>query len=161
MHLVEMPVCAICGEVNSGQPHWFLMAENRWEDKLKILEWDTVLALQDGMVAACSAAHVEELVLHWMATGSLDYPFARTGRGFPRAHARAWRSKQDVDTQGATQIGELAVDRASMERILSESPQSLQVILDALLGALHRERKRSEVQVDSDGQPACAFVHEI
>ena len=22
--------------------------------------------------------HVEELVIHWMTTGSLDYPFART-----------------------------------------------------------------------------------
>ena len=40
---------------------------------------------------------------------------------------------------GARQIGELAVDREGMERVLSESPQSLQTILDALMDALRQE----------------------
>ena len=40
---------------------------------------------------------------------------------------------------GARQIGELAVDRESMERVLSDSPQSLQTILDALMDALRQE----------------------
>jgi hypothetical protein len=27
--------------------------------------------------AACGAEHVQQLVIHWMAMGTLDYPFAR------------------------------------------------------------------------------------
>ncbi len=40
---------------------------------------------------------------------------------------------------GVRQIGELAVDRESIERVLSDSPQSLQTILDALMDALRQE----------------------
>ena len=47
-----------------------------------------------------------------------------------------WRASSDLDMAAARQIGELAVDRESMERVLSDSPQSLQTILDALIGRL-------------------------
>jgi len=63
---------------------------------------------------ACSVHHVEELVIHWMTTGSLDYPFARTAQGFT-----SWRPTGPdcrVDLSGARQIGELAVHRESIER---------------------------------------------
>jgi hypothetical protein len=36
-------------------------------------------------------------------------------------------------------LGELAVHRDSVERVLADNPQSLQVILDALVDALQRE----------------------
>jgi hypothetical protein len=68
-------VCAICGEERLGGSTWFLVAEYRWDDKLKILHWSDYLAAYDGVEAACSTAHVRELVVHWMTTGSLRYPF--------------------------------------------------------------------------------------
>jgi hypothetical protein len=77
------------------------------------------------------------MVIHWMTTGRLDYPFARTSYG-----AAGWRRASlanPVDLKGARPIGELAVHRESLERVLSENPQSLQVILDALLDALRQE----------------------
>src|SRR5438067_4386704 len=77
MQQMRKHLCAICGDEKSAGRLWFLLAENRWEDKLKILQWDPQLARQDGIRRACSAAHVQELVVHWMTTGSLSYPFAR------------------------------------------------------------------------------------
>jgi hypothetical protein len=130
--------CAICGEQPSGNETRFLVAENRWEDKLTILQWNEQMASRKGIQAACSVNHVEELVIHWMTTGSLDYPFARTALGSGGLYRDAWPDCR-VDLSGARPIGELAVHRESVERVLAENPQSLQVILDALLDALRRE----------------------
>ena len=73
-----------------------------------------------------------------MTSGRLDYPFARTALG-----AAAWRTisrpNPGVDLRGAKRIGELAVHRDSVERLLSENPRSLRVILDELLRALRQE----------------------
>jgi hypothetical protein len=137
MNYLRRSACAICREEQSGSGTRFLLAENRWEDKLTILQWNEHMASRPGIQVACSVHHVEELVIHWMTTGSLDYPFARSAQGFT-----SWRPTGPdcrVDLSGARQIGELAVHRESIERVLAESPQSLQVILDALLEALRRE----------------------
>lgn len=135
-------VCTICGEEKSVGPVWFLVAENRWEDKLKILRWHERLAHREGIHRACCASHVQELVVHWMTTGSLDYPFASVA-GTP-ASSPPWLDSvlpraYDIDTSSARQIGELAVHRESIGRALSENPDSLQVILDELFDALERE----------------------
>lgn len=131
-------LCAICGEERSPNQPRFLVAENTWEDKLTILQWNEQMASRTGIQVACSVDHVEELVIHWMTTGSLEYPFARSTLG-----VAGWRRPAlalgRVDVSGARQIGELAVHRESMERVLAENPQSLRVILDALLDALHQE----------------------
>ncbi len=109
--------CAICGEANSEPTQWFLVTENYWEDKLKVLEWSYPLARQHGIHLACSAAHVQELVVHWMATGS------------PRFGPVS-------GTHGVRTLGELTVHRESLRRVLSENPESLKSILDVLHGAL-------------------------
>jgi hypothetical protein len=72
MNLLGNPLCAICGRNNSANQPRFLIAENSWEDKLTILQW--TMASRPGIKAACSIEHVEELVIHWMTTGRLDYP---------------------------------------------------------------------------------------
>jgi hypothetical protein len=61
-----------------------------------------------------------------------------------------WRASSDLDMAGARQIGELAVDRESMERVLSDSPQSLQTILDALMDALRQEASSPYKAVESE-----------
>jgi hypothetical protein len=137
MSYVRTPLCAICGRDDSANQPRFLIAENSWEDKLTILRWNEPMASRAGIKAACSIEHVEELVIHWMTTGRLDYPFARTSYG-----VAGWPHSSPlgrVDISGARPIGELAVHRESVERVLSENPQSLQVILDALLDALRQE----------------------
>ena len=137
MNLPGNPPCAICGRDNSANQPRFLIAENSWEDKLTILQWNESMASRPGIKTACSIEHVEELVIHWMTTGRLDYPFARASYG-----AGGWRHASPLsrsDLSGARSIGELAVHRESLERVLMENPQSLQVILDAQLDDLRQE----------------------
>jgi hypothetical protein len=71
MNYVRTPLCAICGQDGPASQPRFLIAENNWEGKLTILQWNEAMAIE----------HVEELVIHWMTTGRLDYPFARTSYG--------------------------------------------------------------------------------
>lgn len=141
-YALRVQVCTICGEEKSPTRMWFLVTESHCEDKLRILQWQDEIAEREGMYGACCPGHVEELVIHWMTTGSLDFPFATTasplqlGRRTPLAVLPLIR---EPDTRGARQIGELAVHRESMGRLLNENPDSLQPILDELTRALRRE----------------------
>jgi hypothetical protein len=121
------------------------------------------MASREGIQVACSVNHVEELVIHWMTTGGLDYPFARTALG-----SGGWRHAGPggrVNLSGGRQIGELAVHRESMERVLAESPQSLQVILDALLEAMRLETKDQAAEIsqreEEMGMESCAVSSKV
>lgn len=136
--------CAICLEPRIQSNGWFLLTENRWTDRLKILAWNDVLAAEPGVHAACGAEHVQQLVTHWMAMGTLDYPFARAhsrNKGATRKNpAVAETGGTEPDTKGIKVLGELAVHRESLERVLSENPKSLASILMALISALVGQR---------------------
>jgi hypothetical protein len=150
----ELCRCAICGEEKSADDRWFLVTESRWQDKLKILHWDDHLAARPGIYHVCSPAHVQETVLHWMATGGLDYPFARVSTAERRSAFRSGILRSgppEVDTSGARQIGELSVDRESIRRVLGDNPYSLSVILDALLSALQRDTTPVESKLEREG----------
>jgi hypothetical protein len=84
-----------------------------------------------------------------MTTGGLDYPFART-RPLPenKRSGTLLFSQGMVDTRGAQPIGELAIHRESIQRILRESPHSLSAILDALLSALQSDEPSSSAPVE-------------
>jgi len=157
----RIQACTICGEEKSSTQVWFLVTESPCEDKLKILQWHDEVAAREGIYQACSPAHVEELVIHWMTTGSLDFPFATTatnpvrlGRRVPLASLQVM---MEPDTRGARQIGELGVHRESMCRLLNESPDSLQVILDELTRALQRESS-SDARVETPDSVASGVV---
>jgi hypothetical protein len=157
--------CAICGEEPSGNEPRVLLAENSWEDKLTILHWNEDVASREGIQVACGLAHAEELAVLWMTTGRLDYPFARTDLG-----ASAWRHvsrpNSVIDLSGARRIGELSVHRESVERLLTENPQTIKVIVDALLRALRQEIGREanadsiEAQDGEQGITMCAVSPE-
>jgi len=136
MDNVKMQECAICGDEKLPGQVWFLVAESRWEDKLKILEWRDELAKRQGIYGVCGAAHVEEMVIHWMTTGSLDYPFATVGQKRGRLTLKRGSFLPVVDEpdiRGSRQIGELAIDPECVRRALREDPESLRVILDELV----------------------------
>jgi len=129
--------CSICGDAEPDASFWFLVRENYLQDKVQILHWNERLAGGVGVHPACSAAHVQEMVVHWMTTGSLSYPFALVRQRDPDARRGRERSRSTQrEIRENRPIGELAVDRESMQRVLSESPHSLRTILDALLSAL-------------------------
>jgi hypothetical protein len=160
----RMHECTICGDERSAGQVWFLVAESYWEDKLRILEWRDELAKRQGIYAACSAGHVEELVVHWMTTGSLDYPFATVGhkRGRRRlGSGSTLPTIEETDTRGGRQIGELAVDRECVRRALRDDPESLRVILDELVHALERESTGTTARLESADAISYGFPREI
>jgi hypothetical protein len=136
-----LQLCTVCGEAKTAGQVWFLLAESSWEDKLRILQWQDRLANREGIHRACSPAHVQELVTHWMAMGTLDYPFADVGLRAPQPQRkpRLLPIFEEPDTQAVRQLGEISVHRESMTRALEENPESLQIILDELTDTLERE----------------------
>jgi hypothetical protein len=153
--------CTICLTTRKEKQEWFLLVENCWTDRLKILGWQEELASESACHAACCVAHVQLLVVHWMTTGTLAYPFARTescadSLTSPHPiHLSALR--EEPDTRDAEVLGELAVHRESIDRILVESPASLGAILSALQDALP-EQDRSEMAEEVPECDAYAFT---
>jgi hypothetical protein len=103
MNLLRNPLCAISGRESSANQLRFLIAENSREDKLTILRWNESIASRPGIKAACSIEHVEELVIHWMTTGRLDYPFARTSHGVGGPRHASPLSRTDLSGLGLSQ----------------------------------------------------------
>jgi hypothetical protein len=155
--------CTICSENKPAGQVWFLIAESHWEDKITVIEWRDDVASLKGVYPACSPAHVQELVVHWMATGSLDYPFASVA-GQPRRRRRRssnLATTQVPDLKGTKQIGELAVDRESVGRTLRDNPESLQVILDELVNVLQREATGTAARPESSDAMSYGFSRQI
>lgn len=138
--MTQAPRCRICQAERRQGETWFSLIDNEWEDRLKVVVWCEELAARDQACAACSPSHVQKLVTHWMATGSLDYPIARI---MPRS-ARFSLSRElpspstvSCHTVRIQELGELAVDRDTLHRIFLENPNSLSPVLDALMSALN------------------------
>lgn len=116
------------------------MVEHRWQDRLKILQWNALLAKNPGVFAACGPAHVEQLVAHWMAAGSLAYPFAHTGTAQAQLQqeesSRTRKTRDVTDFRQAKVLSEIVIDRSALERALQENPLSLVAMLEALMEAL-------------------------
>jgi hypothetical protein len=134
-------VCAICGNRKAGQQNWYLIAENPWEDRVRIMRWESCLALSPGILSACGAAHVRELLIQWLnseilASNQKSLPpiFARAQGDF--FHTPAWEL-----AAGMQPIGELAVHR----RTLQDSPATLRSVLDAVFHALQDESPDAEI----------------
>ena len=90
---VNLQRCTICGNFKEEEDQtWFLMTESCWEDKLNVWKWNQAMAAREAVHSLCSPRHVRELIIHWMTTGCLHYPFAQarptlTSFGLNRASA--------------------------------------------------------------------------
>jgi len=162
MNSTQRCACIICGTERHPSQTWFLLMESRWQDQLKVLQWDDSLAKRKGMHPACSANHVQELVIHWMTTGSLDYPFARACPPGPKV---SWQqlieAPPEADLNAGQVIGELAVHRESMRRVLRDSPQSFSEILSALMDALEGNRTIGDAEQEENEDLIFAGAREV
>ncbi len=130
--------CSICDRKRTNSmERWYLLLQSSWAGKLKVLDWDENLGRKAGVHSACCPGHVRQLVVHWMATGSLLYPFANAT---PRNHrlntANLATSLKEIETSSGTVIGELAIDPEGVQRALRDNPGWLDIILDELVYAL-------------------------
>ena len=130
--------CTICGNCKEKDQTWFLITESSREDKLNIWKWNEPMAGSATVHSLCSPRHVRELIVHWMTTGCLHYPFADAYpalRSFRRKSASNTEVRED-HTTAEYQLGEIQVDREAIVRTLCENALSLNVILDELMMTL-------------------------
>lgn len=138
--------CTLCQERLGAPRGWFQLAESRGGDRLMIFRFQESIAAQPGTVNACCAAHVRELVVHWMTMGRLDFPFARS----PFHKTRfLWRSQREPAVtlnelrSHAGFVGELAIHRESLTRTLRKNPQALSPMLEALIHSIESDDSES------------------
>ena len=164
MESLQNQLCTICGEEKTAGQVWFLIAESHWEDKLRVLHWHDGLAKRSGVHRACCPAHVQELVAYWMTLGSLDHlcNMAVTTVGAAERRVRPTLPiLTEPDTGEARQIGELAVDRESLDRALNENPGSLQILLDELLDTLEREVSDTAARLESGSELPSGMLRQV
>lgn len=149
MNPAPMYYCEVCGAAQKGDG-WFLVAEDQDRNTLQILKWNSRLAERPGMRHVCSAAHVEELVSHWMVDDSLDY-------GWPREHGSSAPLTADAMDE-SYRLGELMLDRSSFAA-LGERPDMLSSILEAIDGVLQAPARARSLLADEEEEEA-ALVYD-
>jgi hypothetical protein len=124
--------CSVCGLDTFRRTGWFLVVENRWLDRVKILSWHSSLATQQDMKSVCCRQHLKTLLGHWLTEASLRLP--------PAHHpplpfgSDPTLADFDLDPHSVGRLlGELSVHRESFSRGWSGSPAALECILDALV----------------------------
>src|SRR5437868_10585901 len=146
-------ICAICLRTRRADESWFLLRENRWTDRLQIMRWKNDLLARPGMYPVCGAGHVQQLVIHWMTTGNMDYPFSTSPGEVPAFSASRDSSPgldAELDTRNMEILGELAVDRDSVGRVLVENPELMGCLLSALGDALlhHNHTRDTTLKIE-------------
>jgi hypothetical protein len=124
--------CSVCGLDTFRHTGWFLVVENRWLDRLKILSWHASLASQKDMKSVCCRQHLKTLIAHWLTQASLRFPPAHN----PPLPIGSDPTLTDIDLGPRSVgrlVGELAVHRESFSRVWSGSPAALESILDAII----------------------------
>jgi hypothetical protein len=136
--------CCVCGLDTFRHTGWFLVIENRWLDRLRILSWHSSLASQRDMKSVCCHQHLKTLVAHWLTQASLRLPPAH----YVPLPMGSDPTLADVDLgrdSVGRLVGELAVHRESFSRVWSGSPATLECILDALI-TIGAENKRHALE---------------
>src|SRR5689334_7566358 len=110
-------VCSICGSVKNENQSWFLLAQNRWRDRLKIMRWDENRASLHATFHACGPNHVKEFLHAWVTSNEFPYPNKTL-------HCASLDSMHDE----VPSIGNLSIHRHG----LKNSHESLKPILDAI-----------------------------
>ncbi len=127
------PPCSVCGLDTFRHKGWFLVIENRWLDRLKILSWHPSLARRKGVQSVCCRLHLKTLIVHWLTKASFRVAPTHALPPIPIG-SDPDRDEVDLGSQALGRVvGELAVHRESLSRVWTGSPQSLEYILDALI----------------------------
>jgi hypothetical protein len=124
--------CCVCGLDTFRHKGWFLVVENRWLDRLKILSWHSSLASQPTMKSVCCKQHLKTLIAHWLMQASLRLPPAC----YPPLPISSDPGLGEVEFGSEAVgrlVGELAVHRESFSRVWSGSSAALEGILDAII----------------------------
>jgi hypothetical protein len=136
-HPATLP-CAVCARKADNGLGWFLVVENSWLDRVRILRWHPTLAEQAEMRGVCCQQHLRSLLGHWLTCANLQFAASEVFRLPVSSDAGMAISGPSVAVVSSL-VGELSVHRESLSRAWSGSPQALECILDALLAGLTEE----------------------
>lgn len=137
--------CVVCGIETKRHSGWFLVVENCWLDRVKVLSWHSLLAQEERMRGVCGKEHLKTLLTHWVNHANLQL-IATGATPWPIALDRSPTWPQDCAFPVGRVVGELAVERESPSRVWTGSPESMECILDALIGG-------TEIQTRGGGLP--------
>jgi hypothetical protein len=127
--------CTVCGLETDHHAEWFLVVENRWLDTLKILSWHPLLAEQAQMQSVCGKHHLKTLLTHWLTHANLQF----LARGTPHLAVASDTHRIEAETWFSSVgklVGELSVHRDSLSSVWSGSRETLECILNALIGGM-------------------------
>lgn len=137
--------CVVCGIETKRHAGWFLVMDNCWLDRVKILSWHPVLAQEGRMRGVCGKKHLKTLLTHWLTHANLQL----VGSG-----ASPWPTALDTSETGSNYafsvgrvVGELAVHRESLSRVWTGSPEAMECILNALIGGTETQPRGAELPI--------------
>jgi hypothetical protein len=130
--VTKRPPCSVCGLDTLRRDGWFLVVENRWLDRLKILTWHPSLASQQGFKSACGREHLKILIGYWLDEASLGL-VPQANELMPiTSNAGPDETELGAEASGKL-VGELSVFREAFSHVWTGSPATLEAILDALM----------------------------
>jgi hypothetical protein len=125
--------CVVCGIETKRHAGWFLVTDNYWLDRVKILSWHPVLAREKGMRGVCSKSHLKILRTHWLSHATLQLLASRRAP-LPTSLETLPGSSGSASFAAGRVVGELAVERDHLSPVWTGSPEAMECILNALIG---------------------------
>jgi hypothetical protein len=146
--------CVVCGIQPHRHQGWFLVVENRWLDRIKVLAWHPVLARQAAMQSVCCEGDLKTLLTHWLTHANLHFLATETPAWVAGDHVGV--SEADAAQPLGKLVGELAVHREALSRVWTGSPEALECILNALVQGLGPKPRAAAVSPASRTAPIYA-----
>ena len=134
--LLDYPItrhlpCSVCGLETMRHSGWFLVMENHWLDRLRVIQWHPTLAAGREVKIACCREHLKTLIAHWLDKASLR--FGPGDRPVPIAGDPGCKGTLLRPEPAGMLLGELSVHRDTGSRVWTGSPAMLESILEALI----------------------------
>ena len=128
--LIKSLPCSVCC-IEQRHDGWFVVAENRWFDRLRVYRWNAALAARNGYLSVCCREHLKILISCWIDQDRFRALFYG-GKPTPIAGNPACDDR-DSEAQSRSLVGELFIHREPFSREWPGSPEALETIVDALV----------------------------
>jgi hypothetical protein len=137
--------CVVCGIETKRHAGWFLVMDNCWLDRVKILTWHPVLAREKGMRSVCGKPHLKALLTHWFHHADLQLGPCQAGRVYPDSQESSAPLSYARSLAAGKMLGELAVERNPRSAGWTGSPETMEYILNALISEADASRRSFSV----------------
>src|SRR5256885_12631174 len=64
--------CTVCGIETKRHTGWYLVMENCWVDRVKVLSWHSMLARERRMRGVCGKECLKTILTHWLKHANLE-----------------------------------------------------------------------------------------